>query len=42
MYFKNELECSKHFGHMTDDVMSLFWPLKNYLVENYFPANHRL
>ena len=26
-------------GHVIDDVMSLFWSLKYYHVEHYFPAN---
>ena len=42
MYFNQELKDSKRSGHVTDDVMSLFWSLKNYQVENYFPANFSL
>ena len=38
-YFKKELKHLKRFGHVTDDVMSLFWSRKNYQVEHYFPAN---
>ena len=28
MYFQNEQKSSKRSGHVTDDVMSLFWSLK--------------
>ena len=39
MYFNQELNVSKRSGHVTDDVMSLVWSLKDYQVENYFPSN---
>ena len=38
-HFKNELKHSKRFDHVTDNVMSLFWPRKNYQLEHYLPAN---
>ena len=37
-YFKNELKHSKHFDHLTDDVVSLFWSWKkNFWSDITFP-----
>ena len=40
MHFKNEeVKYSKRCGLVTDDFISLFWPLKKFQVEHCFPAN---
>ena len=41
MYFKHELNYSKRFGHVTDEVMSLFWSLNKLSgkTADYFPRN---
>ena len=41
MYFKHELKYSKRFGHVIDEVMSLFWWLNKLSrkTADYFPTN---
>ena len=42
MFFKNELKCSKRYGHVTDDVMSLFLSSKKLSGKTLFRCKFSL